>query len=410
MKKLLALVAFFATTAFAQSNVTLSGNVDVGYRSVTQSGQKTAINTSATTADATNRKTTGVAGNGPEGWTSSQITLSVNENLGNGTKVGYTNETNLSSWGAGDDASNSTFGTIRQSFLSIGNTTGELRLGYQYSLEDQIQAGVGRVTPSGNTGGRVQAFSFASDPNRSALASGKVAREGYETYSSGHITRTNAFQYATPVMNGFQTLVQTGFTNDQLSQSDVSKGNDLRNRLTGIATKYSTGPLNLGGSYQVTRTEGATYGTANTNYDATTKAAQLAANYDFQVAKVFVNTFSRKTELSQGSAFTGNVDTNTWGWYKNGGNLKRTGTDVGVSVPYGKTTLFASVGTGKYDADQDGTSASTSKVRGYLLGATYELSKRTSINTYYTKTSLTSAGQVNDMDKKNIGFGLRHSF
>ncbi len=405
-KTLVALAALAATTAFAQSSVTISGNVDLGYNTLTQKGE-TALGGAATTIQ--NRKTSNVAGNGAAGWTSSQVTLKVVEDLGNGTTAGYTNEMNLSSFGTGADASGDSLGTIRQSFVSLANAkNGEVRVGYQYTLEDQIQGGVGRATPTGNVGGRIQNFAFTTNPNAAAAATGHV--EGTSQLSSGHITRANAFQYASPMMSGFQVMVQAAQSADKQTQDGANDSN-AKSKIAGFAAKYSQGPLNLGFSHQTTKGDVDSYaaGANNAQLTAKTKATQFAANYDLGMAKVFVNKFSRKTDISEGAGT--NVPTGTWGAFANNGSLKRTGTDFGVSAPFGKTTLFAAVGSGKYKIDENGDGASDDvKIKARLLGATYDLSKRTSLNAYYALTKATYEGQVNELSRKNVGFGVRHSF
>ncbi len=325
--------------------------------------------------------------------------------MGNGTTAGYTNEMNLTSFGAGADNATSSLGSTRQSFVSLANPkNGELRLGYQYTLEDQIQGGVGRATPTGNVGGRVQNFAFSVNP---VAAASTV--EGTGTLTSGHITRANAFQYASPVMSGFQALLQVAQTTDDKNNGTVNE-QSTKSKISAIAGKYSQGPLNLGLSYQSTQSEDNTLGTANSEKKVKTSATQFAANYNLGPAKVFLNTFSRKSDVTEGTAHGAALPNAAY--FNNGGTLKRTGTDLGVSAPFGAVTLFASVGSGKYKADADGTGATTinSKIKAQLLGATYDLSKRTSLNAYYAKTKATTDNEPNDLSKKTIGAGLRHSF
>lgn len=338
--------------------------------------------------------------------------MTINEDIGGGVKAGYVLDMNLSSWGAGADSANQGLGTQRQSFLSLSDAKlGEVRAGYQYTLQDQIQGGVGRATPTGNVGGRIQNFSFNTDPNRAALASGKVNREGYEVISAGNVTRANAFQYASPVFSGFQGMVQYATVADDKTSTTANAGGKADGKLTAVAAKYSQGPLNLGLAYQELVSDAATYGTAATkDLKVTTKDTTFAANYDFQVAKVFLNTFTRKSDVAAGTGMNGTIDTSAWGLFKNNGSLKRTGTDLGVSAPFGKTTVFAAYGSGKYTIDTDNTGSGDAKIKGRLLGATYDFSKRTSLNAYYAFTKATYEGQVNEASKKNVGFGLRHQF
>jgi predicted porin len=399
------LAALAATTAFAQSTVAITGNIDLGYRTVTQKGETTlgGVNT-----DSQTRKTSNVAGNGAEGWTSSQVVLTVAEDMGNGVKAGYVADMNLSSFGTAADASGQSLGTIRQSFLSLSDAKmGELRLGYQYTLEDQIQGGVGRATPTGNTGGRFQNFAFAVNPNAATAST----IEGTGTLTSGHITRANAFQYASPVMSGFQVLVQAAQSVDDQDNRTAAGSSENKGKIAGIAAKYSQGPLNLGFSHQTLKSQVGTYDAATTAEQITgkTKATQFAANYDLGVAKVFLNKVSRTTDVST-VAGTNNT-TATLSAFDNNGSLKRTGTDLGVSAPFGKTTLFAAVASGKYKLDTNGDGVSVDyKIKGRLLGATYDLSKRTSLNAYYAMTKATYEAQTTDLSKKAVGFGIRHQF
>jgi predicted porin len=403
-KTLVALAALAATTAFAQSTVAITGNIDLGYRTVTQKGETTLGGVST---DAQTRKTSNVAGNGAEGWTSSQVVLTVSEDMGNGVKAGYVADMNLSSFGTAADASGQSLGTIRQSFLSLSDAKmGELRLGYQYTLEDQIQGGVGRATPTGNVGGRFQNFAFAVNPNAAASTI-----EGTGTLTSGHITRSNAFQYASPVMSGFQVLVQAAQLADKQDNATAAGSTEAKGKLTALAAKYSQGPLNLGFSHQVSKSESGTYHATTTQETIVgkTKATQFAANYDLGVAKVFLNKVSRTTDVTSGAG-AGNT-TAALSAFDNGGSLKRTGTDLGVSAPFGKTTLFAAVASGKYKLDTNGDGASVDyKIKGRMLGATYDLSKRTSLNAYYAMTKATYEAQTTDLSKKAVGFGIRHQF
>ncbi len=404
-KTLVALAALAATTAFAQSTVAITGNIDLGYRTVTQKGE-TALGGVST--DAQTRKTSNVAGNGAEGWTSSQVVLTVSEDMGNGTKAGYVADMNLSSFGTAADASGQSLGTIRQSFLSLGNAkNGEVRLGYQYTLEDQIQGGVGRATPTGNVGGRFQNFAFAVNPNAATAST----IEGTGTLTSGHITRSNAFQYASPVMSGFQVLVQAAQLADKQDNATAVGSTEAKGKLTALAAKYSQGPLNLGFSHQVSKSESGKYDTAATQETIVgkTKATQFAASYDLGVAKVFLNKVSRTTDVTSGAGVANT--TAALSAFDNGGSLKRTGTDLGVSAPFGKTTLFAAVASGKYKLDTNGDGTSVDyKIKGRMLGATYDLSKRTSLNAYYAMTKATYEAQTTDLSKKAVGFGIRHSF
>jgi predicted porin len=411
-KTLVALAALAATSAFAQSTVAITGNIDLGYRSLKQAGV-TDVNGGAINE----KKTSALLGNGAAGWTSSALGLDVSEDLGGGLKAGYSAAVDLQSFGASTDTPNTLFGNARHSFLSLSDAKmGELRVGYQYTLDDQIQGGVGRATPTGNTGGRIQNFGnigFMVNPNAAAAAAGTVYREGADIITSGNIVRSNVFQYSSPVMSGFQGLVQWASQGaDQTTAGNANEGK-ADGKVQALALKYSQGPLNLGFSTMKVTSDAATLATANTGTKKSVqKLNNFAANYDFGVAKVFFNRIDRTTDLTgPGFVAAGAASADKFEIFGNGGQIKRKGNDLGVSVPMGKTTLFASTGSGKYITKTDAadTTTESNKVKGRLLGATYDLSKRTSLNAYYSTTKFLTNGS-SDLKNTMVGAGLRHQF
>ena len=379
------MAALASISAFAQSTVAITGNIDLGYRNVKETATSAA-------GVSQSRNVKAPIGNGAEGWTSSQVVLTISEDLGNGVKAGYVSDMNLNSWGAGADSANQALATQRQSFLTLSDAKmGELRLGYQYTLDDQIQGGIGRATPTGNVGGRIQNFGLTTGPGTATA----------NDITSGAITRTNAFQYATPVMSGFQGLVQFASQADTRKVDNATPNDGLADgKWQSVAVKYSQGPLNLGlaSSKQVVKTD--TVNTANLLSETTQKLTNFAANYDLGMAKIYGNYFKRKANVVSEAAT--NLD-----------KTDRKGYDLGVSVPMGKTTLFASMGKGKFEFFDNSASTDTNyKVTGRLLGATYDLSKRTSLNAYYSVYKATGEEDAVGASAKrtNIGAGLRHQF
>jgi len=424
-KTLVALAALAATSAFAQSSVTISGNVDLGMQTTKSEGNNIAI-PGAAKGDLSSKKVGGPIGNGAAGWTSSALGLDINEDLGNGTTAGYSVAIDLNSWATTNDTgagTNQYFQNTRHSFLKLGNKDmGEVRLGYQYTLDDQIQGGVGRATPTGNIAGRIQNSALTIDPTQSAATATAPYREGYETISSGAFTRNNGIQYATPVMSGFQGLVQFAKQNSDTTDAGNAADGKATAKITAFAGKYSNGPLNLGLAHTKIISDANTAGAATTKaFKSDTKMTDLAANYDFGVAKVFANKFSRKTDITAGTFYDGTsanyVTTSAFGAFTDGGSVKRTGWDLGVSAPFGKATVFASMGRGKNKYDFDGATTASSlaeaKLKGKTLGVSYDLSKRTSLNAYYGQVKATSEDLFTrsaEFKKTQSGFGLRHQF
>jgi predicted porin len=419
-KTLVALAALAATTAFAQSTVAITGNIDLGYSSTKQTGY-TGDNGTGTdaTSPVVTKKTVAPIGKANT-WSSNAIKLSVTEDMGNGKKAGYVGEMNVGTFGTGVDAADQLLGTTRQAFAFLSDAKmGEIRYGYQYTLDDQVQGGVGRATPTGNTGGRVQNFGnigFAVKPNSAALASSTVAQEGRDNVTSGNIVRVNAIEYSTPAFNGFTVKGQWASQAVDTTNATGASAGKADGKVAALAALYSNGPLNLGLSSTSIKSDGAGLGITTKSQNVEHKLTNLAANYDMGVAKVFFNSFSRTSDITQDAIMSvggtaANIKANVYGAFgATGGQIKRTGNDLGVSVPFGAVTLFASTGSGHYKTTVSaGSAQEDSKVKGRLLGATYDFSKRTSLNAYYSTTKLSGA---DDVALKNtiIGAGLRHQF
>jgi predicted porin len=380
------LAALAATSAFAQSTVTISGNVDLGLRNIKETA--TVGNVEGT------RKQSGLVGNGASanaaGWTSSALKLTVNEDLGNGQKAGYVAEMNLNSFGGSAVATeDTTLGSQRQSYAYMAGGFGEGRIGFQYTLEDQIQGGIGRNTPTGNTGGRIQNFGFSADTNANAAA-----------IAAGATVRANAVEYSTPTVNGFKGLVQWGNVKDETTVTAATLDTQANTKYSGLGATYSSGPLNLGASYTSLATDAQTLNTANSIADVKNKHTNIAANYDLGVAKLFANYHSRKAEATGTTA--ANLDV-----------TKRKGYDLGVSVPMGKVTLFANYGKGNFKMwDNSAADQLNAKLSARQLAATYDFSKRTSVTAYYSVNKATGEEALDGVSYKRtyLGAGLRHQF
>jgi predicted porin len=392
-KTLVALAALAATSAFAQSSVTISGNVDLGLANVKNT---------ATAADGvtTSRKQSGPNGNGAAGWTSSFLGIDSKEDLGNGNTAGFSAAMNLNSFQTTTAATEDhTLGSQRHSYVYLGNSMGEVRIGYQYTLEDQIQGGIGRNTPTGNTGGRIQNFSMTTTPETTRVATPLAAAANAATVTAGQTVRANAIEFSTRVNNGFQALAQYGKVRDTFEHTAQQNGIGDTD-LAAVAVKYSSGPLNLGVAHLSLKTD-----TNAVNADANTavknKHWNYAANYDFGFAKLYGNYATRKADTTGTAA---NV---------NGDQVKRSGYDLGVAVPMGKTTLFANMGKGKYkNFDQAAAQGTNYSLTARQLGATYDFSKRTSLNAYYSINKATGQELAEGVSLKRtmVGFGVRHQF
>jgi len=262
-KSLVALAALAATTAFAQSSVTLSGRASMDVSTFEAKGA-----TAGAANDIQNRVR--VAD------TSSRITFAANEDLGGGMKAGVYCETginidNAGTTGQADTANaNTTTFCSREGRAFVGNATGEIRLGRQNvwwtqgnlnevganllgsdTLTNLINGGVGVYTVRGENqvklvgGSAMGAFAgsevywgyMGASGNAAAAAtiSGEAAAAGGATNSK---------------YNGFKLNYTQGKLFAMVDYQNSTRGNTAANLLTGwaatdaidrSATKYGVG-------------------------------------------------------------------------------------------------------------------------------------------------------------------------
>jgi predicted porin len=183
----------------------------------------------------------------------------------------------------------------------------------------------------------------------------------------------NTVKYASPVFSGISGEVAYGFGEDT---------NSGANRNVGGSIGYSDSALNVRLAYHRANNATNTIHTTNT---------MLAANYNFEVAKVFAAVSDNDQPLL------------TVG--------KSRDFLLGVTVPFGKHNFIASY------INKDGRSASNWAANQVGLGYTYALSKRTNIyaawanidnkrGATYTVGNNSEAGTGD----KAFNLGVRHTF
>jgi len=139
-KSLIALAALAATSAFAQSSVTMYGNFDVGYGDhKTTSRDGTAFTKTAGVMDGS--------------WAGSRLGFRGTEDLGGGLKANFLIEQGINvtspeafnqrvASGGHQIAGSSTYsiGSNRQTYAGISGGFGEIRAGYQYTNSYDVVA------------------------------------------------------------------------------------------------------------------------------------------------------------------------------------------------------------------------------------------------------------------------------
>lgn len=246
-KKLIALAitAIAAGNAFAQSNVTIYGIIDVGYGYY---GDANTANTKAKSAIDAGQ------------WKTSRIGFKGSEDLGNGLTANFQAEFK-------NPVDTADTLTSRNSFVGLKSATfGEIKLGSVNSFHDNLLAATSGV------------FEFAgiSQPTKVYI----------ETTGSKETTDLkNAVAYYSPVWSGLQFKLGAS-THADTSTDDVvptgvsgSTGNE---RVYTAAVHYANGPLIAGATYETNKYQDY-YNAANIDSG---NEWHLAAAYDFGVVRV----------------------------------------------------------------------------------------------------------------------------
>jgi len=360
-KSLIALAALgaFAGAASAQSSVTLYGLVDLSYQ-FTKAGDVAPL-----AGESVNRLADG-ADYGP----GSRWGLRVSEDLGSGLKANVVLESGFSADVGTSAQGGRLFG--RQAFVSLASATlGEIRLGRQYTLHDEVQA---LNNPFGNS----------TVLNPGAGAFGNTATGRLPLFIDA-VRQDNAVQYISPSFAGFrvQAMVAAG--------EGAASATPPADRYQGIKATYAQGPLNVAVSY-----EQSDAGAADVN-----KIAAVGANYDFGVAKVFAGYQQAKDLVNDVGTQVGFSVPAIGGAAFVANELKAF--TVGASVPFGAITVGANYTQAKYELgglDRDLAKAG--------VVATYSLSKLTTVYAGYAQALGDLKDAVNE--KQVFQMGLRKAF
>jgi predicted porin len=240
-KTLVALAAFAAVSAFAQSTVTLYGVADVSFGSYKEGppGASAQIRVNDGT-------TAGLSG--------SRIGFRVNEDLGGGMNAFATIE-----MGANLDTGASAQGGLafgRQSFVGLGGGFGKVSLGRLYSAYDDLR-------------GATDAFGHSSfSPSLLGWGNNTAGVVGDGGNYSGRVN--NQIKYNTPNFGGLSGAVTYGFGENKTPTVGAGK-------VLGFHVLYANGPLTAGLAYQSEKATAAS---------AAQKFTLLAGGYDFGAFKL----------------------------------------------------------------------------------------------------------------------------
>ena len=393
MKKLLiasAALAMVAGTAQAQSSVTVYGVLDIG---VSEVKNETTAHSTGETATAKISNT----GNGDGSLATSRLGFRGTEDLGQGRKANFQLEYDLTDAGTGSTrgdgstaslTSGSTFANFgaRYSWVGLEDAKmGQLRLGQQETTMHSVYT-AGLAGAANNAIGSV----YSAHDTVNSISNNSATIRPYSVFVSRAVT------YISPVVSGIRFEVQSANYSTSGANGAVA---DIRNSLNAASLKYSAGKLNLAAAVQTSKSDSSA--TAN---DVTTRDTNaLSANYNFGKVRAFgVYSTDKVTQF-------------------NGVTRDTKATELGLQLPVGKTTFWASA----FDGDRKGTGLNTpatnptglenrnADVSGYQVGLRNDLSKRTAIYAIYGKQEIKGAAAENNkakVESTGMSVGVRHSF
>ena len=332
------------------ADVTLFGTIDQAYTK-----KEWTIN------GASRYSTTGFSGvqNGGSG-----IGFKGEEDLGNGLKASFLHELGVSTEGASATS-------VRQGFVALGGTFGQVRIGKQYS---QAFINTVSVDPLGATG--------VYGHNAYILLTGDAVG------GDAPLRQANALQYSLPAfVEGLGITVTKTYGGNNTADGIATDG-------MGVALMYSTGALHAGYTWD---------STANTGVNATLPTYDPTKAPDQFIELISAST-SQKRELKTLSV------SYDFGMAKVGFNNVQTGVGsntldnnaLTLAVPVGAATIGLSTSSGNLKG------ASTLKHSGYQFGLDYNLSKRTVAYAQMGKATIDDGADKQTFSSS--AFGIRHSF
>lgn len=369
-KKLIALAiaGLASSAAFAQTNVTVYGKIDLAYEHASGTGGS---------------KSSGINSGGHDG---SRLGFRGEEALGGGMKAIFGLEYQLKAdinSGIGNNGAGAA--NSRQTYVGLSGDFGTVKAGRIYSTGD-------------NFGGKYDSLDAANSYSPLQYFAG---------YAGASITTgatSNSVGYTSPTMSGFTLRGVVGFAP---GLGDATAYTTSQERLYGAGVDYDMGPLSIGVVYHRMTHVG---NTANANQHE----SAFAATYDFGPVALYGTWQNLSAENAAGAIFN-----------------KFTIKSLGLTVPVTKMDLlrlmyarfdnkYDNPATAAYDEKADDANS---------WGVVYEhsLSKRTLAYAGYNKMNnkgkalwKTSAGNGNGgqftgtvaagQDSSGYGFGVIHNF
>lgn len=354
----LAVAGLMSGAAFAQTNVTISGVLDVG--AFNAKGQNLTTSTNA----------------GYNGTATSNIAFRAQEDLGGGMKAGMFIETDIRGAGAMADY---------QRYVFVNGGWGELSLGQRTNFS----ATTGLVAqPFGTTMGGGYSSAFGR------LRGGGFEGTGNYSATTGRDVRANgSIRYDSPNFAGFTAGLSWKPENDGATETNASNGH------MNLGLNYANGPIRV--SYAYAKISNAVQAGAAGSFNAVTGAFTAATPYDSAVKHNML-----------GANYTIGAFTLYGGYTTSKGDRVAPAADDVDSRSWNIAAKWAATGNidlmANYLKDNDKLPANADrKLIG--LGMDYKFSKRTAAYVRYetldTNTNDSTTGKLT-----TYGAGLRHAF
>lgn len=348
----LALMGAFSGAAFAQSNVTLYGILDVNYQRNDPNGPQ--ATTSGINAGHQSGNRWGLRGS---------------EALGKGMNAIFTVEQGFA---LDTGAASSTRAWHRQAWAGLQFTG------------PKVSVVAGRLALLSSGTGSFDLFG-TTDPFLTGFGDSAIA----STFSSAAATRADN---VVAIVGGPWAGFRAGATYSFNVDGAEAAGSSNNTRATGLAAQYSAGMLFLAATHDQIKHSNTTFPGAPTQ-----KHTQLGAVLDFKFAKLHLGYAMEDNIRALGTANSGNVGRDADSWM------------VGATVPLAGGSLLASYQ--DRDADPVGTEVAGPDLKVWAVGYSYPLSRRTNMYANFSNRdgSGTNANHA-VWDRKQWTVGVRHLF
>ncbi|QWD46067.1 porin [Polynucleobacter paneuropaeus] len=423
----LAAVSALASTAQAQSSVTVYGILDVGYigsnSAITASNSASSPNYTSTSAyqNSVLRQNNSFLGQSAE--QTSRLGFKGSEDLGGGKSAFFTIETGLT-----PNSTNFSGVNNRQTFVGLKqNGLGNVSVGTQYQPMHNAVA----LTDPGMQNNMIGSVIYTGGSDSGFAGYGNQTNANSSAYQSrfSNTIALNSDTMAGFTVHAFGVLNNANSTAISNSSGNIATGGNVNSNGWALGVDYSWNKLFATANYSAIKqltsitnqtnlgnTTGATAGTTNDGAWAIWTGAQAATNvqdnttyvattYDFGILKAYANWISRKA-----------TDTANSSYYQ-----KRQAEQIGVrSFVTPTVEAWASAGVGTFTPY--GNNQNSAHFNAWQLGSNYWLSKRTNLyaiygqfaqsNAQYSATSVSGTTTTGNYaaNQNSYAIGARHTF